>query len=56
MTAALIEEARSRGLGAMEGLVLRTNARMLRFAQQLGFELRPDPDDRDTVRVVRALR
>ena len=53
---ALIGVARSRGLAAMEGFVLRTNTRMLRFARQLGFELRPDPDDRDTMRVARALR
>ena len=52
---ALMEIARSRGLKAMQGLVLRTNAPMLRFARQLGFDLRRDPEDRDTVRVQRSL-
>jgi GNAT superfamily N-acetyltransferase/acyl carrier protein len=52
---ALIDVARSRGLRTMEGLVLRANTSMLHFARQLGFELRHDPDDHDTVRVLRSL-
>jgi acetyltransferase len=52
---ALIATARGRGLATMEGIVLRTNTRMLRFSRQLGFEARPDPEDLQTVRVVRAL-
>ena len=52
---ALIDAARSRGLATMEGIVLRTNTRMLAFSRRLGFEMRPDPDDRETVRVVRRL-
>jgi acetyltransferase len=51
---ALIKVARARGLSTMEGIVLRANTRMLRFSRQLGFEIRADPEDRDTVRVVRA--
>jgi len=53
---ALIDVARSRGLATMEGIVLRSNDRMLRFARQLGFHVEPDPEDPQTIRVVRALR
>jgi acetyltransferase len=52
---ALIGVARSRGLARMEGSVLATNTRMLKFARQLGFKLEHDPDDRTCVRVVRTL-
>jgi acetyltransferase len=52
---ALIDIARTRGLATMEGIVLATNNRMLRFTRQLGFRQEPDPEDRTTVRVVRAL-
>lgn len=52
---ALIDTARARGLARMEGIVLATNLKMLKFARQLGFSLQPDPEDRKTVRVVRAL-
>ncbi|HJV72477.1 MAG TPA: GNAT family N-acetyltransferase [Ideonella sp.] len=52
---ALVDHARRRGLATMEGLVLRTNTAMLRFARQLGFEQHRDPQDRDTVTVRRAL-
>ncbi|MEW5879130.1 MAG: GNAT family N-acetyltransferase [Pseudomonadota bacterium] len=52
---ALIDVARARGLATMEGSVLATNTRMLKFARQLGFRLEHDPEDRSTVRVVRAL-
>lgn len=52
---ALIDVARARGLATIEGSVLATNARMLKFMRQLGFTLQHDPADRDTVRVVRAL-
>jgi acetyltransferase len=51
----LIEVARSRGLARMEGLVLRSNERMLKLGLQLGFTREADPEDRDTVRIVRAL-
>ncbi len=52
---ALMDIARSRGLATMEGFVLATNIRMLKFARQLGFTQQRDPDDRETVRVVRSL-
>jgi acetyltransferase len=52
---ALIGVARSRGLARMEGIVLATNSRMLKFTRQLGFSAQRDPEDRDTVRVVREL-
>lgn len=51
----LIEVARARGLASMEGTVLATNTRMLKFTRQLGFSQQRDPDDRETVRVVRRL-
>ena len=49
---ALMDIARSRGLATMEGFVLATNTRMLKFARQLGFTQQRDPEDRETVRVV----
>jgi len=49
----LMEVARTRGLRRMEGIVLATNSRMLKFMRQLGFSVQPDPDDRRTVRVSR---
>lgn len=52
---ALVDHARQRGLATIEGLVLRTNTTMLRFARQLGFERHQDPQDPDTVKVRRAL-
>ncbi len=52
---ALLDIARARGLVTMEGIVLQTNARMLKFARQLGFTRRRDPEDPNTVRVVRSL-
>jgi acetyltransferase len=52
---ALIDVARARALATMEGSVLATNTRMLKFTRQLGFASQHDPEDRDTVRVVRSL-
>jgi GNAT superfamily N-acetyltransferase/acyl carrier protein len=51
----LIGMARAQGLTRMEAIVLATNRRMLQFARQLGFTLRHDPGDRETVRAVRSL-
>lgn len=51
----LMDIARSRGLATMEGIVLATNSRMLRFTRQLGFRQEHDPEALDTVRVVRSL-
>jgi acetyltransferase len=52
---ALMDVARSRGLTTMEGIVLATNSRMLKFTRQLGFSRQRDAEARDTVRVVRSL-
>jgi len=52
---ALMDIARARGVATMEGIVLSTNSRMLKFMRQLGFRLQRDPDDLDTVRASRSL-
>jgi acyl carrier protein len=52
---ALIDVARARRLARMEGTVLAANTRMLKFMRQLGFSQERNPDDRETVRVVRRL-
>jgi RimJ/RimL family protein N-acetyltransferase len=48
----LIDAARQRGVGEMEGFVLAVNQPMLRLATRLGFSIAPDPEDL-TVRVCR---
>ncbi len=53
---ALMGVARRRGLATMEGIVLASNVRMLRFTRQLGFRAERDPGDPGTLRVVMALR
>ena len=55
LMAALIDAARERGLKAMEGFVLASNYKMLKFARQLGFAAHRDIGDCDTVHVVRPL-
>ena len=52
---ALIRVARERGLTSMEGLVLRNNPPMLRFARALGFEVQAVPEDPVTLRIVKTL-
>jgi L-amino acid N-acyltransferase YncA len=52
---ALIDTARAHGLDRMEGTVLATNLKMLKFARQLGFSLQADTEDRETFRVARTL-
>ena len=52
---ALLRTAREAGITTMEGLVMRTNGTMLRFAKALGFDVTPVPEDRTTVRVVKTL-
>ena len=47
--------ARTRGIATMEGFLLASNTRMLRFARRLGFQHEYDPQDPRTVRVVREL-
>ena len=51
----LMDVARERGIETMEGLVLATNHKMLKFARQLGFAQEHVPDDPGTVRVFRKL-
>jgi acetyltransferase len=41
----LIEVARRIGLKQISGQVLRDNTSMLDMCRQLGFSIRPDPDD-----------
>jgi acetyltransferase len=53
LMAALVDAARARGLARMEGLVMRRNLSMLRFARALGFECAPH--DAETVRIVKQL-
>jgi len=52
LMAALIDFARARGFKTMEGLVLTDNHKMLKFARQLGFEIRREPDEPGTRRIV----
>ena len=52
---AVIRVARERGLTSMEGLVLRNNPPMLRFARALGFEVHSAPEDPLTLRIIKAL-
>lgn len=55
LMAALMDAARARGLKTMEGFVLASNHKMLKFARQLGFALHRDISDPDTVHVMRML-
>ena len=52
---ALISTARERGLATMEGVVLTSNATMIRFAHGLGFEVQPVANDPTTRRIVKKL-
>lgn len=52
---ALIRAAQARGLESMEGMVLRENAEMLRFAKLLGFVASTEPLQQAMVRVTRKL-
>ena len=52
---ALMRAARERGFATMEGLVVASNAEMLRFVRALGFSVEQIPEDRRTVRIVRRL-
>ena len=51
----LMRAARDRGFATMEGLVVASNAEMLRFVRALGFAVEQIPEDRRTVRIVRRL-
>ena len=52
---ALIACARSHGVQAMEGLVLRQNRTMLKFVRALGFEIEVIKEDPTLARVVKKL-
>ena len=52
----LQEAAREHGFRIMEGLVMATNRKMIKFARQLGFSVHHDPGEGDTVRIELALR
>ena len=41
----LIDAAKARGMASMEGFILASNDKMLKFARQLGFRLKRDADD-----------
>lgn len=51
----LIAAARARGLATMEGLVLASNHKMLKFCRQLGFSAESMPEDPGTVRMTKPL-
>jgi acetyltransferase len=53
---ALIEAARDQGLAAIEGLVLKSNAPMLRFVRAFGFAIEPIEEDRTMLYIRRGLR
>jgi acetyltransferase len=52
---ALMGAARDRGFAAMEGLVVASNAEMLRFVRALGFAVERVPEDRRSLRIVKKL-
>lgn len=52
---ALIDAAKARGMERMEGIILASNYKMLKFARQLGFALHRDPDDPGMYLAVRTL-
>ena len=41
----IIEYANAEGIGIIEGQILRENASMLAMCGELGFQIKPDPDD-----------
>jgi acetyltransferase len=51
----LMRAAREHGFATIEGLVVASNAEMLRFVRALGFAVEQIPEDRRTVRIVRKL-
>ena len=51
----LINAAKAHGLLVMEGLVLASNHKMLKFARQLGFTLAHEPNEWNMIRAERAL-
>ena len=53
--AAIIEQARSKGLEEIMGLILANNSSMLRLMTSLGFTLGPCPEDPDFKVATKAL-
>lgn len=51
----LFDAARERGFKTMEGIVLASNHRMLKFARQLGFRCYHHPGEADTICIERRL-
>lgn len=51
----LIDAARARGMKTMEAFILAANDKMIKFARQLGFEVRRDPEDSGMMHAVRTL-
>ncbi|UCV24530.1 GNAT family N-acetyltransferase [Ferribacterium limneticum] len=51
----LIDAARARGMKKMEAFILASNDKMIKFARQLGFDVRRDADDPGMMHAVRAL-
>lgn len=51
----LIDAARARGMRKMEAFILASNDKMIKFARQLGFEVRRDADDPGMMHAVRSL-
>lgn len=52
---ALIDAARRAGFEVMEGIILASNYKMIKFARQLGFKVGHDPEDPESVRAVLTL-
>ena len=48
---ALQDAARRNGFESMEGIVLRSNRKMLKFARQIGFRIYREPGEEDTVHI-----
>jgi acetyltransferase len=51
----IIACAKQQGFKRLEGVVLRANRGMLKFSEQLGFEIHDDPKEPEQVTVVLAL-
>jgi acetyltransferase len=52
----LMAAAKRRGIVRIQGAVLRSNTKMLRFTKALGFAIRDDPADAEQVVVERPLQ
>ncbi len=51
----LMDVARAKGLKVMEGEVLKSNRRMLKLAESLGFRVEPHPEDDSVRKIARVL-